>query len=119
MTPLGIAVMRQDAPDFQMVFPDARSPKTSTRSTTSRRSKPTRGAAPADLLDQLKSIRRTLAHAADVPVFVVAPNRTLEVMAEERPTTSEAMLEIHGMGPSRLTRYGTPFLEAIRAWTGA
>jgi ATP-dependent DNA helicase RecQ len=71
----------------------------------------------SDLLVYLREVRRKVCTAADVPAYVVAPNRTLEDMASLKPTTRKAMLGVHGMGEVRFSRYGTPFLEAIRAWS--
>ena len=59
-----------------------------------------------------------LARAADVPTYVVAPNRTLEDMAARRPMTRSAMLQVHGMGPERYRKFGQPFLDAMRSWAG-
>jgi ATP-dependent DNA helicase RecQ len=59
-----------------------------------------------------------LAQAADVPAYVVASNRTLMGIAAARPTSEEALLEVHGMGRQRVARYGGPFVEAVRGWTG-
>jgi ATP-dependent DNA helicase RecQ len=116
ITPLGRSVMLQQAQGFTMVFPlGARSVRT----------RPAGGgaAAPkavaADLLAELRDVRANLARAADVPAYVVAPNRTLEDMAARRPATRQAMLEVHGMGPERFRLYGQPFLDALRRWTGA
>ena len=68
-----------------------------------------------DLLHTLKEVRRQLAQAASVPAYVVASNRSLEEMAQTQPTSSAGMLSVHGMGPSRVERYGDSFLEAIRS----
>ena len=47
---------------------------------------------------------------------MIASNRTLEEMADKRPTTPASMLEVHGMGALRMKRYGQPFLDALQAW---
>ncbi len=116
LTELGVTVMKGEAQDFTMVFPE-------TGSHNSKRSvKRTRGEALAspdlcdDLVIMLKEVRRKIATAADVPAYVVATNRSLEAMAEVRPSSKEAMLDIHGMGPKRFKLYGRPFIDAIRAW---
>ena len=76
----------------------------------------TRGAVVARLLAMLRDVRRQLADARNVPAYVVAPNRTLEDMARVQPTTRKAMLEVHGMGPTRWQMYGQSFLDAIQLW---
>lgn len=114
LTDLGIDVMKDQAEAFEMVFPP--SPKLA-------RKRPSQGpvvsGAEADLLEELRQVRRRLAQAHDVPAYVVAPNKTLEAIARSRPTTRTAMLACHGMGPERYKRYGTDLLGAVRAWTGA
>jgi ATP-dependent DNA helicase RecQ len=71
----------------------------------------------SDLLALLKEVRRQLAKESAVPAYVVASNRTLEEMANARPDSQADMLAVHGMGPSRYARYGTPFMEAIRGFS--
>jgi len=70
-----------------------------------------------DLLSRLRSVRYGLAREAGVPAYVVAPNKTLISMAELRPTCEGALEEVHGMGPSRIARYGPAFIDAVRGWT--
>ena len=114
LTERGREVMFQRAPDFEMVWPRVhtrRRPRPPPR-------RPGQARVASDLLVYLQEVRRKLASAEDVPAYVVAPNRTLEDMATVRPTTRNAMLTVHGMGPVRFQRYGSPFLEAIRSWQG-
>jgi ATP-dependent DNA helicase RecQ len=72
-----------------------------------------------DLLAYLKEVRRKLARSEDVPAYVIAPNRTLEAIAEARPVNRRGLEGVHGMGPSRMRRYGDTLLDAVRAWTGS
>ena len=111
LTDLGWAVMKQEAPDFQMQFPNL------ARLNRKRPSAEAPASANADLLHELRTLRRRLAQADDVPAYVVAPNKTLEAMALARPTTAHAMRGVHGMGKQRLRRYGGPFIDAIKSWT--
>ncbi len=73
-------------------------------------------AAPADLVDTLKALRRQLADESDVPAYVVCPDRTIDEMATLRPLTKRTMLAVHGMGDRRFAKYGSAFLDAIRTW---
>jgi ATP-dependent DNA helicase RecQ len=115
LTELGVAVMKQQAPEFVMVFP--------ARTRVTVRSAPVtlkeeHGAVNPELLGILRDLRTRLAKDGDVPAYVVAPNRTLEEMAVSRPMNRQAMLEVHGMGKERYRRYGQAFLDAVRGWTG-
>jgi ATP-dependent DNA helicase RecQ len=67
----------------------------------------------APLLSALKAKRRALAEAANVPAYVIFPDRTLIEMAEQRPDTMDAMARIGGVGAKKLERYGALFLEVI------
>ena len=76
------------------------------------------GDADADLLTALKALRSKLAQAQRVPAYVVFSDRSLVDMATHRPATLQAMREVHGVGETKLERYGAPFLEVIRAKAG-
>ncbi len=67
----------------------------------------------APLLSALKAKRRALAEAANVPAYVIFPDRTLIEMAETRPGTLDAMARIGGVGATKLDRYGAVFLAVI------
>jgi ATP-dependent DNA helicase RecQ len=73
------------------------------------------GDADARLLTALKSLRTQLAQAQRVPAYVVFSDRTLVELATVKPTTPGSMREIHGIGDSKLERYGAAFLEIVQA----
>ncbi len=114
LSELGWKVMQQQAPDFTMRFP--------ANSRISERKRPARSSsnddAHPDLLEALKETRRKLASEADVPLYVIAPNRTLEAIAADRPTTKESLLKVHGMGSERVRRYGRALMDTVRCWAG-
>ena len=66
------------------------------------------------LLSRLRHLRSDLARRRRTKPFRIFQNRTLEVLAEERPTSREALLEVYGLGPAKVTRYGDQLLEVIR-----
>ncbi len=66
------------------------------------------------LWEALRECRQRLAAEHNVPPYVVFHDSTLRQMVDERPTDSEALLEISGVGQAKLTRYGDDFLEVIR-----
>jgi ATP-dependent DNA helicase RecQ len=72
------------------------------------------GEADAALLNGLKSLRARLAQVQKVPAYVVFSDRTLIELATHRPGTLRAMREIHGVGDTKLERYGAAFLELIQ-----
>jgi ATP-dependent DNA helicase RecQ len=69
--------------------------------------------ADAALLSHLKAKRRALAEAANVPAYVIFPDRTLIEMAERKPATLDQMAGITGVGAKKLESYGAVFLAAI------
>ena len=66
------------------------------------------------LLAKLKALRSKLAQAQKLPAYVVFSDRTLAELASFRPANLSAMREIHGIGDTKLERYGAAFLEVIR-----
>ncbi len=65
------------------------------------------------LFQRLREVRRRLADAQGVPAYIVFSDSTLRGMARARPTTSDELLEVPGVGPTKLQRYGESFLSAI------
>jgi ATP-dependent DNA helicase RecQ len=67
-----------------------------------------------DLFERLRALRKQLADARNVPAYIVFSDATLRAMAESRPTSPAALLDIPGVGPAKLERYGEEFLEVLR-----
>ncbi len=70
---------------------------------------------PADveLLDALKAWR--LRAAAGKPAYTVAHNRTLEAIAASRPSGRDSLAEIHGIGPTFVSRHAAEVLDLVAA----
>lgn len=62
---------------------------------------------------RLRDLRKRLADARDLPAYVIFHDRTLREMAERRPRTREDLLDVPGVGPAKLERYGAAFLEEL------
>ncbi|GAB6054565.1 DNA helicase RecQ [Magnetospira thiophila] len=71
-----------------------------------------------DLYLRLRQLRTALAKEADVPAYVVFPDRTLQEMAARQPTTLDQLAALHGIGEKKLQRYGAQFLDVICAGAG-
>ncbi len=65
------------------------------------------------LFEQLRTLRAQLAKAQNVPPYVIFPDKTLTEMAIVKPHTQGQMLDISGVGQSKLERYGQAFLNEI------
>ena len=84
--------------------------------------RPKPSSAPSDVLDpeaqhlfdRLRAVRLALAQEQGVPPYVVFHDATLALIAEQRPTTAEALLAVPGVGRTKLDRYGDAFLMAVR-----
>ena len=56
---------------------------------------------------------KRLADEQNVPAYVVFSDATLAEMAARQPATSAALLEVNGVGQTKLERYGDAFLAVI------
>ena len=67
------------------------------------------------LWDELRECRLRLAQEANVPPYVVFHDATLKEFVRLRPSTLNAMLDVHGVGQAKLERYGAAFLTVLQA----
>lgn len=67
----------------------------------------------ADLLDALKALRKGIASKKSVPAYVIFSDATLIDMCKKCPETSDEMLEVSGVGRTKLEKFGKEFLEVI------
>ncbi|MFC1603075.1 DNA helicase RecQ [Pseudomonadota bacterium] len=65
------------------------------------------------LFEALRALRLNLAQEQGVPPYIIFHDATLTEMARTRPTTSEALRYISGVGEQKLKHYGKQFLEEI------
>jgi ATP-dependent DNA helicase RecQ len=65
------------------------------------------------LFEALRSVRRELAAAANLPPYVIFHDSTLRAMAASRPASMAEMGRIPGVGARKLESYGAAFLSAI------
>ena len=70
------------------------------------------------LLETLKSWRRNLAQADNVPPYVVFADKVLIGVASKQPTNEFDLLEIPGIGPAKAAKYGDTVLEMVRRHRG-
>jgi len=69
------------------------------------------------LLAALVEWRRNLARASSVPAYVIFHDSTLRTVATVQPTTRPALLDVAGIGPVKVERYGDAVLELVRTHT--
>lgn len=75
-------------------------------------------AAEQELFQALRAVRRRFAEQENVPPFVIFSDATLREMAARKPRTRRELLDVGGVGKTKLERYGDAFLEAIREGAG-
>ena len=62
----------------------------------------------------LKKWRFAKSSELNVPAYMICPDRTLEHLVMDRPPTLEALNSIHGLGSSKIARFGDELLEALK-----
>ena len=65
------------------------------------------------LYRELKAARSQLAAEAGVPPYVICHDRTLIELAERRPSSTDGLTGITGLGQVKIERYGAALLEVI------
>ncbi|MBW3604130.1 MAG: ATP-dependent DNA helicase UvrD2 [Actinobacteria bacterium] len=79
-----------------------------------RRSTPGRGAQVDDqLAGTLRAWRLERARRDEVPPYVVFNDRTLQELAATRPTSVAELLAVHGLGTTKVRRYGRELLGLL------
>jgi ATP-dependent DNA helicase RecQ len=66
------------------------------------------------LFEALRTIRKTLADAENLPPYMIFNDASLKQMAARCPCTPEDFRKITGVGDKKLERYGTVFISEIR-----
>ncbi len=74
------------------------------------------GEAGDPLFEELRACRMELSKALRVPPYVIASDKTLSDMARRKPRTTDAMLDVYGMGTAKVGKYGDAFLTTIRTY---
>jgi ATP-dependent DNA helicase RecQ len=69
-----------------------------------------------ELFERLRQKRKALADEGRVPPYVIFSDRTLVEMAAYYPQSEASLLQINGVGQTKLARYGQLFLEVIQSY---
>ena len=65
------------------------------------------------LFEELRAWRTSQGETENVPAFVVFTDATLRAIAAAKPSSLEALATIHGVGRTKLDRYGAQVLELV------
>ena len=66
------------------------------------------------LFEELRKLRKTISEREKVPPYIIFQDSTLREMSEIMPVDKQSMLNIKGVGESKLKKYGDEFLEVIQ-----
>jgi ATP-dependent DNA helicase RecQ len=66
-----------------------------------------------ELYELLRQKREKFGASAGLPLFMIISNRTLKEMAASVPKSMEELLQVHGIGPAKMEKYGQEFLDVI------
>jgi ATP-dependent DNA helicase RecQ len=67
------------------------------------------------LFQRLRELRKSLADRQRVPSYIVFSDKVLVEMATRRPSNEIELLEVSGVGPAKLRKYGSEFLAVLRS----
>ena len=67
-----------------------------------------------NLYFKLLELRNQISDNDNIPVYLIAANKTLVEMADFLPLTEKELLKIHGFGKIKVKKYGAYFLDVIK-----
>ena len=65
------------------------------------------------LFEELRILRKRLADQQAIPAYIVLSDKTLHLLAAQKPQSIEAFGEVSGIGAFKKDRYGKDFVEVI------
>lgn len=74
------------------------------------------GTANVELYELLRELRNQIAEREDLVHFQIFPQKSLYAMCELLPTTKVALKAIHGMGKTRIEKFGSDILNVIKSY---
>ncbi|MCG8499949.1 MAG: DNA helicase RecQ [Firmicutes bacterium] len=68
------------------------------------------------LFESLRTLRKEMAEAENLPPYIIFHDRTLREMSMHCPTDRQSMLAINGLGEAKFEKYGQTFIEHIQKY---
>jgi ATP-dependent DNA helicase RecQ len=96
-----------------MIGGPASASRTERRPSRASMARPDAGPADEELFGRLRALRKELADQQGVPAYIVFSDKVLWEMAARRPSAASELLDVPGVGPAKLERYGERFLVEI------
>lgn len=72
-----------------------------------------------DLFETLRALRMSLAEKAGVPPYIIFSDQTLRDLAQIQPRSRVELLQVKGIGQSKLEKYGDAFLDTLNQYLAA
>lgn len=70
----------------------------------------------ADLFDELRKLRTSLANLQGVPPYVVFSDATIHSICEILPQTESELIEVEGIGLTKAKKYGAHIIETVKSY---
>ena len=67
-----------------------------------------------DLFEKLRQLRLEIAKSEGVPPFLIFSDAALKDMAAKMPESDSEFLDVSGVGPVKLEKYGAQFMAAVK-----
>ncbi|MDC0195247.1 HRDC domain-containing protein, partial [Alphaproteobacteria bacterium] len=67
-----------------------------------------------ELYEKLRKLRLEFAKKVNLPAYVIFPDKSLIEMAKIKPSNSNELSSIYGVGGVKLKKFGKYFLELIK-----
>ncbi len=83
-----------------------------TAKASAKQTKP-RAAAGDSVIEALKKWRLEQAKKEGLPAFRILTDKVLNEIAADRPSVTDDLLEVSGLGPRLVTRYGPAILKVL------
>ncbi|WP_179354471.1 helix-turn-helix domain-containing protein [Winogradskyella vidalii] len=74
------------------------------------------GTTNVELFELLRELRNDIANREDLIHYQIFNQKSLYAMCETLPSTINELLEIHGMGKTRVKKYGNEILQVIKTY---
>jgi ATP-dependent DNA helicase RecQ len=110
----GYGVLKLNAQSWQVMRRQLPVHITRRRSTAATPERAPNAEAAALLFETLRQLRKTLADQKGIAPYMIFSDATLRQIAQRRPQTPQAFLQISGVGDRKLNQYGDAFMQAIR-----
>ncbi len=66
-----------------------------------------------DVMQRLKDWRRDLSQQMNTPAYIIFNDKTILDIAQKMPSSKDELKEIHGLGPTKIMKYGDDILGLL------